>query len=367
MPSFSAAQPEPSAAAVAWLLGASMRPSRKVATLLYRWVRSKRKVAAKKAAARKARARASARRQKNLLLLVAALAEEEQAASQPGKRVRAVIARAEQGWKGSVMYGYLYNQTAATKPQVYKANFRMAPQTFDKVVSKIEGSGLSFVPKMGCVKREVKPVSFKLGVCLYILALGASAKTAGNCASLGRSTVELWLSQFTEVCTKVLKPQYMPAKPLEPSLLAQVRSEFSARRGIPNAAMACDGSHVPFRTHHADYRNYKGWYSILVVAFVNSFHLFVGGTVGFPGKAGDNTVLRTSWLMQQIKDHPDEYLGEDGVVLGDSGASDGDGVFMNPYPHPKTPQEFYFNFCHSSTRFYVEETFGRWKNRFASY
>ena len=104
------------------------------------------------------------------------------------------------------------------------------------MVSKIEGSGLSFVPKMGCVKREVKPVSFKLGVCLYILALGASAKTAGDCASLGRSTVELWLSQFTEVCTKVLKPQYMPAKPLEPSLLAQVRSEFSARRGIPNAA-----------------------------------------------------------------------------------------------------------------------------------
>ena len=90
-----------------------------------------------------------------------------------------------------------------------------------------------------------------------------------------------------------------------------------------------------------------------MVAFVNSFHLFVGGTVGFPGKAGDNTVLRTSWLMQQIKDHPDEYLGEDGVVLGDSGASDGDGVFMNPYPHPKTPQEFYFNFCHSSTRFCV--------------
>ena len=125
---------EPTAAAVAWLLGASMRPSRKVATLLYRWVRSKRKVAAKKAAARKARARASARRQKNLLLLVAALAEEEQAASQPGKRVRAVIARAEQGWKGSVMYGYLYNQTAATKPQVYKANFRMAPQTVKRLI-----------------------------------------------------------------------------------------------------------------------------------------------------------------------------------------------------------------------------------------
>ena len=37
---------------------------------------------------------------------------------------------------------------------------------------------------------------------------------------------------------------------------------------------------------------------------------------------------------------------------------------MNPYYNPTTPQEFHFNFCQSSTRFFVEETFGRWKNRF---
>jgi hypothetical protein len=37
---------------------------------------------------------------------------------------------------------------------------------------------------------------------------------------------------------------------------------------------------------------------------------------------------------------------------------------MNPYPNPHTAEEYYFNFCHSSTRFFVEEVFGRWKNRF---
>ena len=36
---------------------------------------------------------------------------------------------------------------------------------------------------------------------------------------------------------------------------------------------------------------------------------------------------------------------------------------MNPYFNPKTAEQFWFNFCQSSSRFFVEETFGRWKNR----
>jgi hypothetical protein len=282
------------------------------------------------------------------------------------KRERATIVRAVDGWQGSTMYGYLYNQSPDVIAQVYRTNFRVTPETFKQLDAAISASGHAFVPRMGVVKtgRTLKPVSFKLGTCLYLLAIGACTKATADVASVGKSTVELWLKQFADACFTVLRPAYMPAKPLSTSLLEVVRSEFSARRGICTAAMACDGSHVPFRTHHNDYRNYKGWYSTLVVAFVNSFYLFVDGTCGYPGRAGDNTVLRTAWLMKQILADPEAWLGPDGVVLGDSGASDADGIFMNPYPNPKTPQEFYFNFCHSSTRFFVEETFGRWKNRF---
>ena len=37
---------------------------------------------------------------------------------------------------------------------------------------------------------------------------------------------------------------------------------------------------------------------------------------------------------------------------------------LNPIPGAMQPDEVWYNFCHSSTRFFVEETFGRWKNRF---
>ena len=326
---------------------------------------------AKRAAAAKAArmAQLAAKRQKRHRLLQVALLlavlEDESMAAGLFKRVRRVINRARGSWEGSTLFGYLYNQDANAKEKVYRDNFRMSPKTFDQLASIIQRSAVAFVPRTGCVRgRKLKPVSFKLGACLYVLALGTCTKAAADCASVGTSTIELWLRQFADACFTVLKPVYMPSAPMAPELLQQVREEFSARRGINIAAMACDGSHVPFRTHHQDYRNYKSWYSTLLVAFVNSFYLFVDGTAGYPGRAGDNTVLRHSWLMNQITADPDAWLGPGGVILGDSGASDGDNLFLNPYPNPKTPQEFYFNFCHSSTRFFVEETFGRWKNRF---
>ena len=303
-----------------------------------------------------------------LSALLDALGVDSGVAGSKVKRVRRKYVRASDEWKGSTLFGYLYNQeTDDAKEAIYKQKFRMTVKMFDSIASQLSASSCTFVPRHGFIKRKIsklKPVSFKLGACLYVLALGACIGSAADTASIGKSTLELWLRQFATACCTVLRPVYMPAKPLSPSLLQQVRSEFAARRGVPNVAMACDGSHVPFRTHHDHYRNYKGWYSILVVAFVNSFHLFVDGTVGYPGRAGDNTVLRSCYLLSQILEDPEAWLGPDGVILGDGGASDADGFFMNPHPHPKTPAEFYFNFCHSSTRFFVEEVFGRWKNRF---
>jgi hypothetical protein len=113
-----------------------------------------------------------------------------------------------------------------------------------------------------------------------------------------------------------------------------------------------------------EYRNFKGWTSILAVAFVDSYYRFFDIDVGYPGRAGDNTVLAHNWLMSAIAKYPELWLGPNGVILGDSGASDGDAFFLNPYHSPTEPERLWFNFCHSSTRFFVEQAFGMWKSRF---
>ena len=132
--------------------------------------------------------------------------------------------------------------------------------------------------------------------------------------------------------------------------------------------MACDGTHIPFKPLgkklYLEYRNFKGWTSILAVAFVDSYYRFFDVDVGYPGRAGDNTVLAHNWFMRSVCTDPDRWLGTGGVILGDSGASDGDTVFLNPYHAPTEPEKLWLNFCHSSTRFFVEQTFGIWKSRF---
>ena len=137
-----------------------------------------------------------------------------------------------------------------------------------------------------------------------------------------------------------------------------MQGQFASRRGIPGVSLACDGSHVPFKPKNkavaGDYRNYKGWTSILAVAFVDSFYRFYAVDVGYPGRAGDNTVLARNRWMEKVTNEPDTWLGKGGVILGDSGASDGDRVFLNPYHGPTDPERCWFNFCHSSTRFFVD-------------
>eukprot|EP00961_Rhodomonas_salina_P085032 1141930-Rhodomonas_salina.1 len=57
------------------------------------------------------------------------------------------------------------------------------------------------------------------------------------------------------------------------------------------------------------------------------------------------------------------WLGPNWFILGDGGFSLAD-IMMVPYANPRTKIQKYFNFCLSSTRFVIEETFGRWKNCF---
>jgi hypothetical protein len=160
----------------------------------------------------------------------------------------------------------------------------------------------------------------------------------------------------------------MPNAPETAENLERIRKNFAGRRGIGNCVMAVDGTHIPYtplyRQTAEDYKNYKGFHSILALCFVNSFYLFVDADVGFPGRAADNTVLARSDMMEAIKQDPDKWLGQGGCIAADGGASDLGKFLLNPVANATHPEDLYYNFCHSSTRFFVEEVFGRWKSRF---
>ena len=302
---------------------------------------------------------------------------------------RRVVPRALGKWRGSTLSGYLTHDD-----QTYLDSFRATRAQLDGLVIRLQGSKLDAAQeqrvriiarrppppsaataarkcartRQARVTKDLPTLRYKVALCMYALGHGGPIKVLADAASVGESSMRRYLGLFALSVIELLRPIYMPGSPFSNSDLLAVQGQFASRRGFPNVTLAVDGSHIPFRpkskAFSMDYRNFKGWTSILAVAFVDSYYRFLDVDVGYPGRAGDNTVLTRSTLMAAITSDPDKWLGKGGVILGDSGASDHDKVFLNPYHCPTEPEKCWFNFCHSSTRFFVEQTFGIWKSRF---
>ena len=293
------------------------------------------------------------------------------------KRARRTVKRAAGSWRGSTIAGYLQGDDTT-----YKQNFRCTKFRFNHLVSLLGRSVLDKASERADYElrgraarfkkahelRDTPDLRYKVATCMYALGQGGSIKVLADVASIGESTLRKYLHSFAEATVVKVKPIYMPGQPFSAEDRAAVQGQFASRRGLDPVTLACDGSHVPFKPKNKkvamDYRNYKGWYSILTVAFVDSYYRFFEVHVGYPGRAGDNTVLARMKFMEDLKEDPDRWLGPGGLILGDSGASDGDAFFLNPYHNPTEPDKLWFNFCHSSTRMFVEQVFGMWKSRF---
>ena len=103
--------------------------------------------------------------------------------------------------------------------------------------------------------------------------------------------------------------------------------------------------------------------------FVNSFYLFVDGEIGAPGRASDISIAEHSYMLGLIRADSNAWLGVDddgeqhGFVLGDGGFGN-DNLIMTPIANAVTNRDIWFNYVFSSTRFFIEQCFGMWKNRF---
>ncbi|KAH6936453.1 hypothetical protein HPB50_017562 [Hyalomma asiaticum] len=79
--------------------------------------------------------------------------------------------------------------------------------------------------------------------------------------------------------------------------------EFQAVCGFPQGVGALDGCHIPVsppKEHATDYYNYKGWYSIVLLALVDHKYLFRYVNVGSPGRCHDAYMYRQSALAEMV-------------------------------------------------------------------
>jgi len=246
----------------------------------------------------------------------------------------------------------------------FKSRLRVSPRLFRVIVEGVSGYVQPSQPRNPAFRRSRE---FKVGVALYFLAHGCDFIVLADVAGCGVQTVRTYVLEVVRAMVLgPLRRRYM-RKPT-PEERALSMQQFQMRRGLPNVPFVGDGTHIPWRPDCAltaeDYHNYKGWYSILCMAFVNSFYCFVDAEVGWPGRTGDAAILHNSTVLNRMNRERDEWLGPDGVCLVDGGMGGVHDWMMPPFGgHNMTIEELYFDYAHSSTRMFCEQAFGMLKNR----
>jgi len=154
--------------------------------------------------------------------------------------------------------------------------------------------------------------------------------------------------------------------------------KFGEEWQFANAFAAVDGSHLPIKCPNGgaqsmkQYFNFKGFYSVVLMALVDAEYRFIWASVGAPGNTHDSTLLQSTQLWRQIvggEKVPNvvQKIGDVEVpplILGD-GAFPLRTFMMKPHGDAVLPDDKrYFNFRHSRARLVTEGAFGRLKSRF---
>lgn len=157
-----------------------------------------------------------------------------------------------------------------------------------------------------------------------------------------------------------------------------IADDFGKIWDFPHVLGCVDGKHVRIRApakSGSSFYNYKGFFSIILLAVVDAHGRFIFIDVGANGKMNDSTVFKNSYLYIKLKNNdlniptpqtlpgqvlrtPYFFVGDDAFAL-ESNVMKG----FNRNLNLSTTQEV-FNYRISRTRMTVEMAFGRLARRF---
>ena len=183
-----------------------------------------------------------------------------------------------------------------------------------------------------------------------------------------------------EVCQAIIAEykDEMVQCPTTPEEWRAVAEEFLKKWNFPHTCGALDGKHVACRqppNSGSTYYNYKGFYSIIMLALVDADYKFIWVDIGGKGAASDAQIYNASELKEVVDDAsigfpPPEFLPGDNqdpcpffFVADDAFALDES--MMKPFSQRKmTDEERIYNYRLSRSRRIVENAFGILANRF---
>ncbi|XP_077514205.1 uncharacterized protein LOC144125014 [Amblyomma americanum] len=173
--------------------------------------------------------------------------------------------------------------------------FRVSPATFRYEVELLQ----SVLQRQVTNMRKPITVEKRVAVGLYRLCSSAEDRTIAHLFGIGRSTVNTVSREFCQAVVNNLESTWLDM----PRQMAEHMRECYAVTGFPQAIGALDGCHFaisPPKKDAADYYNYKGWHSIILLAIVDHQYRFLYLNVGSPGRCHDAHVYGRSKLKRIV-------------------------------------------------------------------
>ena len=268
----------------------------------------------------------------------------------------------------------------------------MCRATFEFILERIHDK---IVKKV--VTEEPIPPDFRLAITIYKLTRGDYIYTIGEMCGLAKITICVIINETCQAIIEMLWDETVTAYfPTSKDEFFNSMAKFGEEWQFPYTFAAVDGSHLPIKCPKGgaqamkQYFNFKGFYSIILMALVDAKYRFIWASVGFPGNTHDYRLFQSTELWSQIiegKCIPNvvqqvEIVDDPQIVETDDIPQQveivdvpplilGDGAFplrtwiMKPHGDAiLTPEKRYFNFRHSRARLVTEGAFGRLKSTF---
>ncbi|KAJ8911470.1 hypothetical protein NQ315_015237 [Exocentrus adspersus] len=179
---------------------------------------------------------------------------------------------------------YLLRAKLRAHPDKFFDYHRMSIKTFDELLDKVRDK----IKKQNTWMRFSIDAEERLTITLRFLATGKNFEKLKFDYFIGSRTVSSIVKETCQAIWDVLQPLEM--KP--PSSKERWLEDFYERTNFPNVVGAVDGEHIrlisPMHSGSNYYNNYKNYFSIVLLAVVDSDYRFIAIDVGSYGR--ENTL-----------------------------------------------------------------------------
>lgn len=182
----------------------------------------------------------------------------------------------------------------------FKNYMRMTPEMYDELLQRLAPR----LQKSDTNWRKALDPGLKLAVTIRHLAAGDSYPSLSYDFRVARTTISLFIPEICEAIVQTYSEEVIPI-PNTPEEWKPIAEEFERKWNVPHACGALDGKHIALRKPRrsgSEYYNYKGFFSIVLMALVDANYRFLWIDVGGHGHMSDAQIYNNSELSEMLED-----------------------------------------------------------------